>query len=458
MQTINKFFGLTSAKSSIHQEVHAGFTSFLTMAYILVVNPTILNQAGMDYNSVFIATCLTSALGCILVGLLSNYPIGIAPGMAMNAYFAYQINHNLGIAWPEAMGLIFISGVLFFIICITPVKNWIIDCIPHSLSLAISSGIGIFIGFIALKEMGLINISNAGFLQMGSITSMPAIISLLCFLSIIIMESYKIRGAIIISIIFATLLNFVLNNSPMIDNTLNLPVNSVNNPDTLSLFSTFFGLSFEKINFDHHSFSIILTFLFVVLFDSTGTLIAVMRTKHNSKQEQANNNQKTSNALLANSITAITGSLLGTTPTSPYIESAAGIKAGGRTGLTAITIGICFLLAIVLSPLTKLVPIYATAPALLYVACLMIEHLADIKWDELTDAIPAGLTLMMIPFTFSIADGIGFGILSYCLLKICCKKDTALVTKNHNKIFSSIHPMMFALGIIFIVYFLSKSN
>jgi AGZA family xanthine/uracil permease-like MFS transporter len=448
MQAIAKFFEIPKAKSSVNQEIRAGFTTFLTMAYILVVNPAILSQTGMAAHSVFMATCLTSALGCILVGLLANYPVGIAPGMAMNAYFAYQItNPALGLAWPDALGLIFISGVLFFLICITPVKTWIIDAIPHSLSLAISSGIGIFIGFIALKEMGLVTVSDSGFMQMGKLNSLPTLVALIGFISIIIMESYRIPGAIIIAIIFATILDISFGPNTIPDNFISTNISASSSDN---LFSTFFALSFDKINFDHHSISIILTFLFVVLFDSTGTLIAVIRNKNKTKKDKATSNRKTSNALLANSITAITGSVLGTTPTSPYIESAAGIKAGGRTGLTAIIIGICFLVAIIISPLTKIVPIYATAPALLYVACLMIEHLAEIKWHELTEAMPAALTLMMIPFTFSIADGIGFGIISYSFLKLLCKKDDI---KSEHK----IHPMMWVLSVIFIVYFATKA-
>lgn len=449
MQALINFFELKSHKSNINQEIRAGITTFLTMAYILVVNPAILSQTGMEPSSVFMATCLTSALGCILVGLLANYPVGLAPGMAMNAYFAFQINNSLGIAWPDAMGLIFISGVLFFLICITPVRTWILDAIPHSLSLAISSGIGVFIGFIALKEMGIIVISSSGFMQMGQLSSFSTLIALFGFISIIIMESYRIPGAIIIAIILATVLDITLGSNSIPDNIVN---NNLNNSID-NLFSTFGGLSFDKISFDHYSFSIILTFLFVVLFDSTGTLIAVIRNKNKTKKDKKNNNKKTSRALLANSITAITGSVLGTTPTSPYIESAAGIKAGGRTGLTAITIGVCFLLAIIISPLTKLVPIYATAPALLYVACLMIEHLADIKWHELTEAIPAALTLMMIPFTFSIADGIGFGIISYSLLKLFCKKSVT----NTEAEPQTIHPMMWVMSAIFVGYFITKS-
>ncbi len=446
MELVNKKFNIIAHNSSIANEIRAGLTTFLTMAYILVVNPAILSQAGMDANSVFLATCLTSALGCILVGLLANYPIGIAPGMAMNAYFAYQITNTLGFAWQDALGLIFIAGVLFLLICITPAKTWILDAIPHSLSLAISSGIGVFIGFIALKEIGLITISASGFMQLGQLNSLPTLIALFSFLSIIIMESYRIPGAIIIAIIFATILDLLFISHDLPTNLLNAAV--INKNDTsLSMFSTFGSLSFTQVNLNHQTFSIILTFLFVVLFDSTGTLLAVMRNKHNNHQTSANNH-KTSKALLANSITTLTGSILGTTPTSPYIESAAGIKAGGRTGLTAITIGCCFLLAILLAPIAKIVPIYATAPALLYVACLMIEHLADIDWHELPEAIPAALTLMLIPFTFSIADGIGFGIISYTVLNMFCK------SKNKK---TKIHPMLWLLSAIFIIYFASKT-
>ncbi len=436
MQHISRFFNLSGNKTSINQEIRAGITTFLTMAYIVVVNPSILGQTGMDPNSVFLATCFTSALGCFLIGLLANYPLGIAPGMAMNAYFAYQITNNLGIAWQDALGLIFISGILFFLICITPIKTWILDAIPESLSLAISSGIGIFIGYIALKQIGLVSVSQNGFPEMGNLANLSTLLALFGFLSIIIMENYKVPGAIIIAIILTTLLNFLLGDMPA-------AVTEHNSNNSIIDFSTFFSLSFNNLNFDHHTISIILTFLFVVLFDSTGTLLAIIRNK--SKTE---NNQRNSKALLANSITVITGSLFGTTPTSPYIESAAGMKAGGRTGLTAITVGVCFLLALIISPLIKLVPIYATAPALLYIACLMIEHLAEIKWNILTDAIPAALTLMMIPFTFSIADGIGFGIISYCFLKLFCKKDTN----------STVHPMMWVLCLIFIIFFITRSS
>lgn len=418
------------------------------MAYIIVVNPTILSQAGMDANSVFLATCLTSALGCILVGVLANYPIGIAPGMAMNAYFAYQITNTLGFAWQDALGLIFISGILFLLICITPAKTWILDAIPHSLSLAISSGIGIFIGLIALKEIGLVIISTSGFMQLGPLNSLPTFIALFGFLSIIIMESYRIPGAIIIAIILATILDLIFTSNDLPTNLLTTIISDT--PETASsMFSTFGSLSFAEVSFNHQTFSIILTFLFVVLFDSTGTLLAVMRNKDKNNADSAASNQRTSKALLANSIATITGSILGTTPTSPYIESAAGIKAGGRTGLTAVTVGVCFLLAIVLAPVAKIVPIYATAPALLYVACLMIEHLADIEWHELTEAIPAALTLMLIPFTFSIADGIGFGIISYAILNLFCKP------KTDGK--KQIHPMLWVLSIIFVIYFASRA-
>lgn len=435
MQFITNYFQLKIAKSSLNQEIQAGLTTFLTMAYILVVNPAILSKTGMDSSSVFLATCLTSAFGCLLVGLLANYPVALAPGMAMNAYFAYQIMEQ-GLSWPDALGLIFISGILFLLICITPVKTWILDAIPASLSLAISSGIGIFIGFIALKQIGLISVSDSGFMQLGNLNSPSTIIALIGFISIVVMETYKIRGSIMIAIFIATTLDlifFAQNNLP--------PTTS----NTATMMSTFFALSFEHIYFDHTSVSIILTFLFVMLFDSTGTLIAVLKNKNN---EHHTNNRKTAYALLANSITCITGSLFGTTPTSPYIESAAGIKAGGRTGLTAVTVALCFILAIIVFPIIKLVPIYATAPALLFVACLMIEHLADIEWHKLTEAIPAALTLMMIPFTFSIADGIGFGIISYSLLKLLCKSED---TKP-----APIHPMMWILSIVFLTYFVTK--
>lgn len=442
---LNQKFNLQNSNTSINQEVRAGVTTFLAMAYIIVVNPAILSQTGMDPNSIFLATCITSAIGCIAVGFLSNYPIGIAPGMAMNAFFSYQIVNNLNIPWSEAMGLIFITGILLVMICLTPIKKWIIEAIPHNLNMAISSGIGVFIGFIALKEIGLVHISSSGFLEMGHLLEYKIIMALLGFMAIITLDYYKVPGAIIISIITVTILDLLFADKSIANNITENLTNNIFNNNTPDKFNTIFGLDLYNIKINANSFAVILTFLFVVLFDSTGTLIAVLRKNKNQ------NNQKTANALLSNSIATIAGATLGTTPTSPYIESATGIKAGGKTGLTAVIIGLCFLLAIIFSPIVKLVPIYATAPALLYVACLMIEHLADIEWHKLTEAIPAALILMMIPFTFSIADGIGFGFLSYCILNLLCQPKNKVDKIN-------IHPMMWVMSAVFIIYFLVKSS
>ncbi len=293
--------------------------------------------------------------------------------------------------------------------------------------------------------MGLVTVANNGMLQMGQLVSMPVLISLIGFFTIIILDYYKIPGAIIIAIILATLIDYIFVQHNASTNVAAL----LTSYDTSTSTSTFLNLSFNKINdmnFMHQNIGIILTFLFVALFDSAGSIMAILHHKYKIKSQQ-----QTSKALLANSIAMVAGSLLGTTQTSPYIESVSGVKAGGRTGLTAITIGVCFLLAIFMSPIAKMVPMYATAPVLLYIACLMLESLAGIEWGELTEAIPAGITIIMIPATFSIADSIGFGIISYCLLKLFCR-DTQMKSDAKNK----VPLMMWVLSVIFIIFFVTK--
>lgn len=446
VNSIKSFFQLSSEQTSINQELRAGITSFLTMAYIIIVNPIILGQAGMEPNSVLVATCITSAFGCILIGVLANKPLGLAPGMAMNAYFSYEIVKNLGYSWPDAMGLIFISGLLFLLVCITPIKTWILDSIPHNLGLAISCGISLFIAFIAIKSIGLVTVASNGTIQMGQITSQAPFIAGMGLLTIIILEKYKIPGAIILAIILATILDQIINVSAFHNPLMPPPIT----PPQDQLNSTFFGLSLSNIKFTYQNVEIILTFFFIALFDSAGTLTAILKSLNKTE-----NNKQTSNVLLANSLAMLTGCVLGTTPTSPYVESMAGIKAGGRTGLTAITIGILFLLALFIAPLARIVPIYATAPALLYVSFLMLQHITDIKWQNPYEAIPAGITIVLIPYTFSIADSIGYGIISYCVLALVSHLFSGKTKSLNHK--PQLHPMLWVMSIIFIAYFVAKS-
>jgi AGZA family xanthine/uracil permease-like MFS transporter len=435
LRKLEKQFELQKNSSSILQECRGGLTTFLTMAYIIIVNPMILGKTGLDPHNVFWATCLSAAIGCLCVAWSSNYPIGIAPGMALNAFFAYHLVAQNGLTPETGLALICISNLMLVLLCLTPLKNAIIPAIPPALGFAVSSGIGLFISLIALKEMKLLVLTHSGFFELGALNNPALLIALFGFVLIVTLEQRKIPGAILISILSSTVLHFMFVRAPTV------AVSSLA-PTLTHTLPRFLNLSFHAIDFSFNQMSLMLTFLLVVLFDSAGTLIAIVQ--HHPEIKLENKNQKTAHALLANAVTSLIGSLLGTTPTSPYIESAAGIQAGGRTGLTACVTGICFLLALLVGSWISLIPMAATAPAILYVGCLMLGHVTQIDWGKPTDAIPAALTLMLIPFTYSIADGIGIGFISYTLFHLFAGKPVQKTT--------------WMLAGIFALYFISRST
>jgi AGZA family xanthine/uracil permease-like MFS transporter len=401
---LNRFFKLEENGTDVRTEVLAGLTTFLTMAYIVFVNPAILGDAGMPREAVFVATCLAAALGSIIMGLYANYPIGMAPGMGLNAYFAYAVVLGMGISWQSALGAVFISGCLFLLVSVLGVREMIINGIPPSLRRAITVGIGLFLALIALKNAGIVKASPATMVTAGDLHQPAALMAIFGFLLIITLDRLKVSGAIVIGMAVVTLMSVLFGGNRITD-LVSLPP---------SIAPTFLQLD-VKGALSSGFLNVVLVFFLVELFDATGTLMGVASRANllvKGKMERLNK------ALLADSGAIVAGAVLGTSSTTAYIESAAGVQAGGRTGLTAMVVAILFLACLFIAPLAGAVPAYATAPALLYVACLMLRELGEIDWEESTDAVPAAITVLVIPFTYSIAEGIGFGFIAYAMLKL----------------------------------------
>ena len=402
---LEKFFDLRGHGTTVKTEVIAGITTFLTMAYIAFVNPTILSDAGMDFGAVFVATCIAAAIGTLIMGLYANYPIALAPGMGLNAFFTYGVVLGMGHSWQVALGAVFLSGILFVILSILPVREWIINAIPKGLKMAISAGIGLFLGIIALKNAGIIVDHPATLVTIGDLTAWPAVLALLGFAIMVALDRLKVPGAVIIGILAVTAVGILIGVSEF-KGIVDLP------PDPSP---TFLQLDLAGA-FQIALLSVVFTFLFVDLFDTAGTLIGVAHRA--GLLDSEGKLPRLRQALMADSSASVIGSALGTSTTTSYIESASGIKAGGRTGLTAVVVALLFLLTLFFAPLAGTVPAFATAPALLFVACLMTRGLAEIDWDDVTEYAPAVLTALSMPLTFSIAHGIGLGFIAYAAVKI----------------------------------------
>ncbi|MFL6660052.1 MAG: NCS2 family permease [Massilia sp.] len=401
---LNRYFKLTDNGSNVRTELVAGFTTFLTMAYIIFVNPAILGDAGMPKTAVFVATCLAAAIGSAIMGLYANYPIGMAPGMGLNAYFAYAVVLGMGIPWQSALGAVFISGCLFLLISVLGLREIIVKGIPPALRNAITVGIGLFLALIALKSAGLVKAHPATMVTGGDLHQAPALMAIAGFLLIVVLDFMRIKGAILIGIAAVTVMSFFFGGNHL-NGMFALP--PALSPTWLKL-DLAGALSSGFLN-------VVLVFFLVELFDATGTLMGVAsRAGLLVEGKMARLNK----ALLADSCAIVAGSVLGTSSTTAYIESAAGVQAGGRTGLTAVVVALCFLACLFIAPLAAVVPAYATAPALLFVACLMLRELGDINWSDTTDSVPAAITAMVIPFTYSIAHGIAFGFITYAALKL----------------------------------------
>ena len=405
MNVIERYFGIDGRNTTIKTEILAGLTTFLTMAYIIFVNPDMLAKAGMDKGAVFVATCLASALGCFLMGLIARLPVALAPGMGLNAFFTFTVVLGMGKSWQVALGAVFISGLLFVLISAFKLREWIINAIPYTLKQGIVAGIGAFLAFIALKSSGIIVASPATFVTMGKLTDFGPAMAILSFFLIVVFVQRKVPAAVMLSILIVTVISLLAGETHY-SGIVSMPP---------SIAPTFMQLDIAGA-LDVSMVSVIFAFLFVVLFDTSGTLIGV--TKKAGLMSTDGQIPNLGKALFADSTAAVAGSLLGTSSVTSYVESTAGVAAGGRTGLTAIVVGVLFLLALFFAPLAGMIPAYATAGAIFYVAVLMLFTLREIDWDDLTEASPVAVVLLWTPLTFSIADGIALGFITYTIAKL----------------------------------------
>lgn len=413
---LERLFGLSAHGTSVRTEIMAGITTFLTMCYIVVINPATLSQTGMDFGAVFVATCISAAIGCFVMGLAANYPIALAPGMGLNAYFTYAVVKGMGVPWQVALAAVFVSGIVFLLFSFFKLREMLVNALPMSLKMAIAAGIGLFLALIALKNAGIIISSDATLVKMNDIylkaadgaksPNWPVLLALLGFFLIIFLDYLRVRGAIILGILAVTLLGIPLGQTEFKGIVSAIP----------SLQPTFLAMDFNGL-FHGSMVAVIFVFFLVDLFDSTGTLVG---TTHRAGLLVDGKLPRLKRALLADSTAIVAGAAMGTSSVTPYVESAAGVTAGGRTGLTAVTVGVLMLACLWFSPLAQTVPAFATAPALLYIGIHMLRSVLEIDWEDMTEAAPAFITIVFMPFTYSIADGIAMGFISYAAIKLLC--------------------------------------
>lgn len=425
---LERLFKIREMGSSVRTEVIAGFTTFLTMAYIIFVNPDILSATGMDRDSIFVATCLAAAVGCLIMGLWANYPIAQAPGMGLNAFFTYGVVLGMGHSWEVALGAVFLSGVLFLLLSIFKVREWIIDAIPLSIRYGIAAGIGFFLALIALQNAGIVVAYEATLITLGDLTQPAAIYAFLGFFVIAALAYLKVTGAVMIGVLGVTVLAMITGHNEF-GGIVSAPP---------SIEPTLFKLDIIGA-LDVALISVIFAFLFVDLFDTSGTLIGV--AERGKLLDKDGRLPRINRAMMADSSASIAGSLFGTSTTTSYIESASGIAAGGKTGLTAVVVAALFLVSLFFAPLAGSVPAFATAGALLYVAVLMSGALAKANWDDVTEAAPVLIAALAMPFTYSIADGIALAFISYAIIKTLSGR------------WKEVSPMVYILAAVFILKF-----
>ena len=404
-QTLDQIFKLQDNHTTIKKEFLAGFTTFITMAYIIFVNPQIMALSGMDQGAIFVGTCLAASIACFVMGFFANWPIGLAPGMGLNAFFTYTVVGEMGYSWQVALGAVFLAGVLFFIMSITRLRAWMISSIPLNLRIAMGAGVGLFIGLIGLKNGVIIVGNQATLLSLGEFSQIETLLAAIGFLIISILSVRKVTGAIIIGILITTLIAYFVGLIEF-NGLVSYP------PEIAPTFMKLDILGALNLGM----LTIIMSFLFVNLFDTTGTLLGVATRANLISNDE--NSDGLNKALKADSSASIFGTFFGCSPVTSYVESSAGVEAGGRTGLTSIVVGLLFLFAMFLSPLASIIPPYATAGALIYVAILMLSGMEKLNWSSTAELLPALVIIVMIPLTFSIADGIALGFLTYVFLKI----------------------------------------
>jgi AGZA family xanthine/uracil permease-like MFS transporter len=425
---LDQYFGLTQHGTDVRTEVVAGVTTFLTMVYIVFVNPAILANAGMDKGAVFVATCIAAAASTLIMALYANYPIALAPGMGLNAFFAFTLVITYKYTWQQALAFVFISGVLAFIISVTPLREHVINSIPKNLKLAVSAGIGLFLFIIALEQSKIVVGHPATLVTLGDLKQWPAILAILGFVLIAALNARNVLGGTLIGILAVTIIGIPLG-LVSYSGVVSLPP---------SLAPTLLQLDFSRV-FEQTALIVIFTLLLVDFFDTAGTLIGVAH--RGGLLDRDGRLPRMRQALVADSSATVIGSLLGTSNTTSYIESAAGVSAGGRTGLTGVVVAALFLLALFFSPLAGMVPAYASAAALLYVAVVMAKGLAEMDWDDLTEAAPGLVAAISMPLTYSIATGIGLGFITYALCKLFSGKVT------------DASPVVMIIGVLFAIKF-----
>ncbi len=429
MEILENIFKIEKNGTTIKKELIAGLATFLTMAYIIVVNPLILQDAGMDFGAVFTATILTAAIATAIMGFWANWPIALAPGMGLNAFFSYGVVLGMGHSWQVALGAVFCSGILFLLISLTPLRQWIIEAIPRSLRYGIGAGIGFFLAIIGLKNAGIVVGSEATLVTLGNLTDSSVFLACIGFVAMVALDKLKVPGSIVISIIAITIIGLITGDAKWGGGSF-LP------PD---MSPTFLALDIGGV-FTAGLYVVVLTFLFVDFFDTAGTLTSAANLA--GKVDEDGKVDGLGRAILSDSAATTIGSLLGTSNTTSYIESGAGIKEGGKTGLTAITVAVLFLLCLFLAPIAKTIPGWATAPALVFVATFFARNLKDLDWDDVTAYGPGILGAVIMPLTFSIANGIAIAFIAYTAIKIA----TGAIKE--------IHITVWILSILSILYYM----
>lgn len=429
MSTLARYFQFDELKTNHRTEFIAGLTTFVSMAYILFVNPSVLGAAGMDKGAVFTATGVAAAVATIFMGLVARYPIAIAPGLGVNAFFAYSVVIGMKVPWQTAMAGVLVAALIFLVLTFFKVREAIINLIPQDLKVAIASGIGLFIAFIGLADAGLIVANDATMVSLGHLSSGTSLLSIFGIIVTLVLISRRVPAAIFVGMILTAIVG-------ILTGLIDLPSSIVS---TVPSLAPTFGESIKHIG-DINSFqlaTVVLTFLIVTFFDTAGTMIGLATQAGFMKDGEM---PRAGKALMADAVGMTVGAVIGTSPTSAYVESSAGIAVGGRSGMTSVWTGILFLLALFFSPLLGVVTSQVTAPALIVVGILMAENLRHIKWDDFAIAAPAFLIVIGMPLTYSISDGIALGFIVYPI--------TMLATKRGK----TVHPMMWALAIIFLVY------
>ncbi len=420
-------FKIKESGSTVHTEIMAGITTFMTMGYIIFVNPNIMTNAGMPFDAVMVATCLASAFATLLMAFLANYPIGLSTGMGLNAFFAFSVVLTMKISWQVALAAIFVEGIIFILLTLTKIRETIVNSIPKTLKIAIASGIGFFIALIGFAGCGIVVANPATILSVGDLTSKPALVAMFGFAVIIALECHHVKGAVLWGILASTIVAIPAGLTKMPSSLVSMPP---------SIAPIFFKLDFSLLG-TATFWGIVFTFFFVDFFDTVGTLIGV--TTRAGMLDENGHLPRVNRALMADAVGTVAGSILGVSTVTSFVESASGVEQGGRTGLTSLTVAVLFLLAIFFSPLVSMVPSAATAPALVMVGIYMMMSMRDLDFSDFSNVIPAAIAIFIMPFTYSIGTGIEFATITFLVTKLLAGKS------------KEISPVLWLLGVLFIL-------